>query len=67
MTVGLTFLLCQNGKFFGFQKNFFQILRIFSSNKCIFVRLWVKVFVSQVTLWIALLALPISTDKTEII
>ena len=30
-----------------FQKSFMQILWIFSYNKCILVRLWVKVFVSQ--------------------
>ena len=41
MTLGLK--LCLNG----FQKNFIQILWIFSCNICILVRLWVKVFVSQ--------------------
>ena len=34
-------------KTFWFQSNFIQILWIFSCNKCILVRLWVKVFVSQ--------------------
>ena len=34
-------------KTFWFQKNFIQILWIFSCIKCILVRLWVKVFVSQ--------------------
>ena len=37
--------LCFNGKFFDFKK--FQILWIFSCNKCILLSLWVKVFVSQ--------------------
>ena len=39
--------LCLNGKPFDFKKNLIQILWIFSSNKCILVRLWVKVLVSQ--------------------
>ena len=38
---------CLNGKPFDFKKNLIQILWIFSSNKCILVRLWVKVLVSQ--------------------
>ena len=42
------FFLCLNGKPFDFKKNFMQIFWIFSSNKCILVRLWVKVLVSQV-------------------
>ena len=41
MTLGMK--LCLNG----FQKNFMQILWIFSCNKFILMRLWVKVFVSQ--------------------
>ena len=36
-----------NGKFFDFKKNSMQILWIVSCHKCIFARLWVKVFVSQ--------------------
>ena len=34
-------------KNFLISENFIQILWIFSYNKCILVRLWVKVFVSQ--------------------
>ena len=34
-------------KTFSFQENFIQILWIFSCNKCILLKLWVKVFVSQ--------------------
>ena len=41
MTLGLK--LCLNG----FEKNFIKILWIFSCNKCILLRLWVKVFLSQ--------------------
>ena len=41
MTLGMK--LCLNG----FQKNFIQLLWIFSSDKFILVRLWVKVFTSQ--------------------
>ena len=41
MTLGMK--LCLNG----FQKNFIQILWIFSCNKFILMRLWVKMFVSQ--------------------
>ena len=41
MTLGMK--LCLNG----FQKNVMQILWIFSCNKFVFMRLWVKVFVSQ--------------------
>ena len=48
MTLGLKFILClKNSKLFDFKKNFIQILWNFSCNKCIFVRLWVKVFVPQ--------------------
>ena len=36
--------LCLNGKFFDFKKT---ALWIFSCNKCILVRLWVKLFVSK--------------------
>ena len=38
MTLGLKFLLCINGKIFDSKKTPFR---------CILVRLWVKVFVSQ--------------------
>ena len=41
MTLGMK--LCLNE----FQKNFIQILWIFSCNKFILMRLWVKMFVSQ--------------------
>ena len=34
-------------KTFLFQKDFIQILWIFGYNKCILVKLWVKVFVSR--------------------
>ena len=40
MTLGLKFILCLNGKLFDLKK-------ISSCNKCILVRLWANVFVSQ--------------------
>ena len=48
MTLGLKFLLWLNGKLFDFKKTSFRycgfsVIYI----KCILVRLWVKVFVSQ--------------------
>ena len=47
MTLGLKILLCLNEKILDLKSNSVGILRIFSSNKCILVRLWVKKFVSQ--------------------
>ena len=47
MTLGLKFLLWINRNFW-FQKTTFRYLYIFNCNKCIFVRLQVKVLVSQV-------------------
>ena len=43
LKIGSKFL-CLNGKFFDFKKT---SLWIFSCNKCILVRLWVKLFVSK--------------------
>ena len=46
MNLGLKFLLCLNEKCFTFKKTI-QILWIFSCNRNILVRLWVKIFLSQ--------------------
>ena len=47
MTLGLKFLFWKNRNFWS-QKTTFRYLCIFNCNKCILVRLWVKVLVSQV-------------------
>ena len=44
----MKFLLCLKWKTFWLQKSVIQILWISSCNKCIVMRLWEKVFVSQV-------------------
>ena len=64
MTLGLKFLLWTNRNF-DFKKTTFRYLCIFNCNKCILMRLWVKILVSQGWVQSEITVHTIMEQKTE--